>query len=391
MPSYTNWGRACPGAETNLPNKFQINKGQTAKQAMGLISPRSSIFIISVTAGFSSDMHNNRRKKLSANFRPRACRKNKNWSMSPQPDNKNFVPARISALQAPIYVVTFGVIFGVTISMAKLGAQQGLSPMALVFWQMLGAGVLLAITATVKGQRPKLIPRHLRYYVIAGILGNAFPTTLTFLAASKIGTGLAGLVYPLSPVFTYAFAVLFGMDKPHRWKITGLGLGLVGAMIIIVSPLIFGNGEHYADISIFWLAIVFTVPIFLACGNIYRSRDWPPNTGSLPLAAGMLIATALMLLPVLILTGNFKAPDLSGSSIDWIILANTVLSYVDFIVYFELQRIAGPVYFSQVSYFITITTMAIGVILFNEVLDYSVWVAVIFIFTGLYLVSKARS
>lgn len=304
-------------------------------------------------------------------------------SAQPQMPTKSF--------HAPFYVVAFGLTFGTSIAMAKLGAQHNLSPVSLVFWQMLGAGILLGITATLKGQPPKLIPRHIRYYVIAGILGNAIPTTLSFVAASKIGAGLTGLVYPLSPIFTYAFAVLFKMDKPRKIKIAGLAIGLFGAMIIIVSPLISQGSDAYDHISIPWLATTFTVPIFLACGNIYRSRDWPPNTGSLPLAAGMLVTTSLLLIPVLIFTDTFRLPDFSGSPADWVILTNTVLTFIGFIMYFELQRIAGPVYFSQISYFITITTMAIGVFLFGEVLDWSVWIAVGFVFGGLYLVNKSRS
>lgn len=293
-------------------------------------------------------------------------------------------------MRAPLYVVIFGTIFGTTIALAKIGAQAGLPPVALVFWQMLGAGIILGVIAWFKGQRPKLIPRHLRYYFVAGVLGNAFPTTLTFISADKIGTGLTGLVYPLSPVFTYAFATFIGMDRIQSGKMAGLAFGLIGAMIIIVSPLLTDGSQDYSEIPIMWLVIAFTIPIFLACGNIYRSRDWPPETGSLPLASGMLIATAILLLPVMIITKSIYLPDLTGTTSDWIILGNTLLSTFGFIVYFELQRTAGPVYFSQISYFITMTTMAFGVFLFNETLEWSVWIAVLIIFSGLYLVNKTK-
>lgn len=291
---------------------------------------------------------------------------------------------------APLYVIIFGMTFGTTIGLAKLGAMEGLPPMSLVFWQMLGAGVFLGFLATLKGQRPKLIPSHIRYYIFAGILGNAIPTTLAFTASAKIGAGLTGLVYPLSTVFTYTLAVIIGMDKPHAKKIAGLFLGLMGALTIIASPLLFGDKGDVDTKPTLWVFIVFTIPIFLACGNIYRTRAWPPKTGSLPLASGMMISTALLLLPVLYVTDSFQTPDFTGSSIDWIILGSTFLSIGGFIAYFELQRIAGPVYFSQISYFITITTVAFGYFVFGETLTLTVWIAVGFIFGGLYMVSKAR-
>ncbi|WP_284223839.1 EamA family transporter, partial [Brevundimonas denitrificans] len=67
-----------------------------------------------------------------------------------------------------------------------------------------------------------------------------------------------------------------------------------------------------------------------------------------------------------------------------------LLSFIGFIAYFELQRIAGPVYFSQISYFITLTTMAFGFFLFGESLQWYVWGAVALIFCGLYMVSKSK-
>ncbi|MBL4740363.1 MAG: DMT family transporter [Sneathiella sp.] len=298
--------------------------------------------------------------------------------------------AKKPPLQAPFYVVIFGITFGTTIGLAKLGAIEGLPPMSLVFWQMLGAGIFLGIVATLKGQRPKLLASHLRYYIIAGILGNAVPTTIAFTASAKIGTGITGLVYPLSTVFTYTLAVFFGMDTPQPKKIAGLVLGLVGALTIIGSPLLFVDTNVIGNASFFWLALIFTIPIFLACGNIYRTKAWPPNTGSLPLASGMMIATAILLLPALFASDSFQAPDFTGSTIDWIILGSTSLSIVGFIAYFELQRIAGPVYFSQISYFITITTVAFGIFVFDETLTLATWIAIGFIFGGLYMVSKSQ-
>ncbi|MEH6404562.1 MAG: DMT family transporter [Sneathiella sp.] len=300
------------------------------------------------------------------------------------------IPSKKPPFQAPLYVVIFGLTFGTTIGLAKLGAMEGLPPMSLVFWQMLGAGVFLGLVATLKGQRPTLKPSHLRYYIIAGILGNAVPTTIAFTASAKIGASLTGLVYPLSTVFTYTLAVLIGMDKVHPKKIAGLILGLLGAVTIIATPLLSGGTDAIDDASIFWLIAIFTIPVFLACGNIYRTKAWPPNTGSLPLASGMMISTAILLLPVLYVSNNFQAPDLNGSTVDWIILGSTCLSIVGFIAYFELQRIAGPVYFSQISYFITITTVAFGFFVFDETLTVTTWIAIGFIFAGLYMVSKAR-
>lgn len=300
-------------------------------------------------------------------------------------------PGGLSRFQPPLYVIIFGILFGTTISMAKLASTYGISPISLVFWQMFGAGLLLALTAYLKGQPLRLKTRHLRYYFIAGLLGNALPTTLAFMAAVEIGTALTGLVYPLSPIVTYGLAILIGLDKRQNRKILGMLCGFVGAAIILLPP-IFAAGLLGLDyLSPVWLSIAFSIPVLLGFGNIYRTADWPPDTGSLPLAAGMLLATSLLLFPILILIGDFQFPDLHFSAPTLVIGGNIVLSFIGFIFYFELQRISGPVYFSQISYFITITTMGFGYFFFKEPFEWYILSGAALIFGGLYLVSRSAN
>ena len=296
----------------------------------------------------------------------------------------------MNSIKAPLYVLIFGVLFGATISMAKLGSQYGIDPVTLVFWQMLIGGILLTITAIARKQYVKLDRKHLRYYFIAGILGNAIPTTLAFVASVKIGAALTGLVYPLSPLFTYAFSIIVRIDRPRTHKIIGMMLGLCGALLIVLPPIISGGSRSNDDLPLLWLGLAFTIPIFLGLGNIYRSVSWPKGTGSLPLAAGMLLATSILMLPMFITDNAQVWPEFNTNIAIAIFIGNILMSYVGFIFYFELQRIADPVYFSQISYFITITTMIFGILLFGESIQWYVIPSIGLIFAGLYLVSRKQ-
>jgi len=248
----------------------------------------------------------------------------------------------------------------------------------------------MALTAHLKGQPLKFDPQHLRYYFIAGILGNALPTTFAFLSSVNVGAAITGLVYPLSPIFTYAFSLIIRIDQPNFKKIMGMLLGLIGALFIVLPPLRTTYTSNFSDLSMMWLLLAFSIPIFLAFGNIYRSLGWPKGSASLPLAAGMLIATSILLLPALFITGAPIIPQLSSNIQIAILGGNIMMSYVGFIFYFELQRIADPVYFSQVSYFITITTLFFGYLVFGESFEWYILPSIILIFTGLYLVSRTK-
>lgn len=289
-------------------------------------------------------------------------------------------------LLPPFYVVVLGGLYGSTLALAKFGGSRGIAPVALAFWQMLLAGLVLLLVSSIRGQAPRLSWRHLRYYVISGAIGNAVPTVLAFGAAHEIGAGLTGLVYPLSPLITYGFAVALGMSKAGRAKAIGLGIGLVGALCI-VAPQALAITDSAASVPLEWLLGALAIPCFLAAGNLYRSADWPPNAGPLPLAAGMLLATAVMLGPTMVLTDTVYVP---STTADWPLGVIALLSFVGYIIYFELQRIAGPVYFSQVSYSIALTTMFWGVAVFGERPPWWVWAAGALIFAGLAVVNRGR-
>ncbi len=296
-----------------------------------------------------------------------------------------------TSFKAPLYVLIFGCLFGTTISLAKLGALHGLNPITLVFWQMLVGGAMLLVTAIMRGDAVKMDSRHLRYYFIAGILGNAIPTTLAFIASVKIGAALTGLVYPLSPLFTFAFSLLMRIDKAKPLKIIGMLSGMIGAGFIVLPPVFTSEASPEDQISLLWLGLAFLIPVFLGFGNIYRSMSWPKGTGVISLAAGMLISTSILLVPLLFVTDAKVWPDFNSNIVIAVFIGNIIISYVGFIFYFELQRIADPVYFSQISYFITITTMIFGVLLFSESIKWYVVPSIGLIFAGLYLVSKKQN
>lgn len=295
-----------------------------------------------------------------------------------------------SPFQAPLYVLIFGTLFGATISMAKLGGQYGLNPITLVFWQMFLSGILLLITALARGHRLRLNARYLRYYFIAGLVGNAIPTTLAFVASLKIGSALTGLVYPLSPLTTYIFSIIIGIDVIRKHKVAGMTLGLLGAAAIVLAP-IFGTPDLTQESPpILWLALAFSIPVFLGITNIYRSMDWPQGASSVSLAAGMLLATTILMIPLFFFVDAPVWPEFISMVPIAIFAGNIMMSYIGFIFYFELQRIADPVYFSQISYFITITTMVFGYVLFGETIHWYVVPSVILIFAGLYLFSRKQ-
>lgn len=290
------------------------------------------------------------------------------------PSSSRFLPL--------ILVIGFGLLMGLIPVLVKLAAENAVSPSLFAIVQASGAGLAILALCRILGHRLSLDRRSMRYYAIAGLSGIALPNELLFLSVPHLGAGLIAILYCFPPLITLCMALAIGMERLNPWRAGGILLGLAASLAITLP-----KGNLNADP--FWLAIAMSAPLSLAFGNIYRSRSWPPGAKPLPLAAGMLLAGALWLLPVLLLTGltgETGAPILFPTERGILLLAFVVaITAIGYVMFLTLQQIAGAVYMSQVGYVITATGLAIGVGFLGEQYGPWIWVAVALVFAAVAL------
>ncbi len=274
-------------------------------------------------------------------------------------------------------LLAFGLLMGLVAPLAKLAASQGLSAPAFAFWQALGGGLGIALACRWRRQRMRWDTWHLRYYGLAGLTGIALPNLLVFQAVPHLGAGLASVVYTFPPLFTLALAATLGVERLAWRRAGGILLGFVGTLMIVLP-----DRGLPASVSPHWLFIALLAPLCLAVGNVYRSRDWPPQGHPLPLAAGMLLGGAAELLPLLPLQGGALPATGTGAVLLAAAGAATAPAYMMFL---ELQRRAGPVYLSQCGFVITLTGLAVSDLLLGEHYSPWVWAAVATVFLGVIL------
>ena len=61
------------------------------------------------------------------------------------------------------------------------------------------------------------------------------PNFLTFTVIPQIGSGLAAIMFALSPVVTALLSLLLRVRPPNLLGLAGIAIGLGGAMTIIYS------------------------------------------------------------------------------------------------------------------------------------------------------------
>ena len=73
----------------------------------------------------------------------------------------------------------------------------------------------------------------LKYLIIVGVSGSALPAILFSTAQTEISSSIAGVLSSLTPLFTLIVGVLFFGAATAWGKVTGILVGLFGAIVLI--------------------------------------------------------------------------------------------------------------------------------------------------------------
>lgn len=262
---------------------------------------------------------------------------------------------------AYILLVGCGVVYPLLFSVTKIASEAGVPPIGFVFWHSLLAALGLLAICLVKRELPGLSPAHLRGYLALGFLGTAAPVSLLAYVSAKLPAGLVTLVVVLSPLLTYAFALLLRMERRNLLSIAGITLGLGGVLLVVVPSVSLPSPDMLG-----WLLLAFLAPVFFAATNIAGSLLRPPATGSFPMAAGVMVASTLLMAPIALGTGQlylYPGPAPEGA---WTALAAAAVNGGFYVAFFAIVRRAGSVFVSQFNYLVILCGFGWGALLFGE-------------------------
>ena len=292
-------------------------------------------------------------------------------------------------------------IWGSSFLLMKVGLRS-LAPLQISGLRILsGAAVLLLLLTLSRGRLPR-DRRTWGHLMVTGFFLGSLPFSLFALGEERISSALAGIGNSVTPIATVVFSLLLLRGDPiGARKIVGVLIGFVGVLVIL-QP---WQSQGRPDLLGFGITLVAGASY--GVGWTYTRRFLgKADFGGLTLpAAQMLISAAQMLvaLPIWWLSQrthlSLAAPwslhaNTSGGSVLGPLLAVLALGVVGTGIAMSFQydvvRAAGPTVGTSVTYLIPVVSVALGVLLLGERLQWPQFVGAAVVLSAAVLIGRSR-
>jgi drug/metabolite transporter (DMT)-like permease len=266
------------------------------------------------------------------------------------------------ALRVWIWLLALSVLWGGSFFFSKVALGE-LDPFTVVFGRVALAALALniALAATTTSLFSWQAPW--RAFFAMGFVNNALPFSLIFWGQTEIASGLASILNATTPLFTLVVAHLLTEDeKIDRTKIAALIAGLAGVTMLIGPDLLLGGSNYWGQLACLGAAVSY------AFAGVYGRRFRAMGIAPMEAAAGQVTASAVLILPIMLLIEGPWALPAAPSPTVWLALAglallSTALAYV---LYFRILAVAGATNLLLVTFLIPVTAILLGAIVLGE-------------------------
>ncbi|TRX66196.1 DMT family transporter [Carboxylicivirga sp. M1479] len=221
--------------------------------------------------------------------------------------------------------------------------------------------------------------------IIAGFVGNLIPAFLFTKAQTEIDSSLAGMLNSLTPVFTLIVSVVFFRMKSKMSQFIGIGLGLLGALGLIVS----GSSVSIANVNAHAFFVVAATVCYAVNINVVKAY--------LTHLSGIQITSLSFLFFGPVVFYLFFSSDIDGAMqhADWLshlgamALLGIVGTAVAMLLMNTLIKYSSPVFASSVTYVIPIFAIMWGMLDGEVVTSFHVlFMGVVLL--GVYLINRKK-
>lgn len=197
----------------------------------------------------------------------------------------------------------------------------------------------------------------LKYLVLVGVTGSGLPAILFSTAQTEISSSVAGVLSSLSPLFTLIIGIIFFKAEAVWSKITGILIGLLGAISLIV----FGQTAGIEGNLWYGLLVIIGCVSYAISSNAVKAHLQEMSSFKISAAAFFIVGIPSLIYLFIIDIGTVIRTHEHGwvslGTVTVLALAGTVMATV---LFFKLVQITDPLFASIVSYLIPMIAILLG-------------------------------
>jgi len=283
------------------------------------------------------------------------------------------------------YLVFLGSSWGLYFSMLKIAALSGISYVGILTLTTLGVALGMSVIALLRGRRPEFTMKHGIFYLVCSLSGYLVPMIAELLVITHMPAGVLTLIVSMAPLATLLFAWLMKTDLINMPRVAGILLGAFAVFVILLP-----DAHGSAEVAWRWLLLALAVPVSYSIHHNFAARFWPEGSDSYQVACGEAIFGCLLL--IAFSTFNWQWQDVQSWNRGHAAIGfMAAISLIDIFIYFELIRLKGPIYTSHANYFMVVSGVMWGMVIFAERPSPLMWVSAALLIASLYLIGKRES
>ncbi len=221
------------------------------------------------------------------------------------------------------------------------------------------------------------------YLVLSGLLGYLLPAFIFGILGSKLNSSLSGTLNSTTPLFVLLVGALFFGKKIQQNQITGILIGFVGSLILVLS----GNkGELNFDNPYALLGIFATV-MYGFNANILGK--YLISVKPILISAFSLLFVSIIAFVILLFTDFFQKIFLvqNHEFLIYFVILGALNSGLAAVIYNYILQIASPVFASSVTYLIPVVAVIAGLV-DHEIISIWHYLGMVIILAGIYLLNR---
>ena len=267
------------------------------------------------------------------------------------------------SLRVWIWLVSLSVLWGGSFFFAKVAVAE-LGPLTVVFGRVALAAFALNLSLWLTGQ--SLFRRETPWaaFMLMGLLNNLIPFSLIFWGQTHIASGLASILNATTPLFTLVVAHVTTRDERiNGAKVAALLTGFTGVVFLLGPDLLLGDRSGLGG-QLACLAAALSY----AFAGVYGRRFQSMGVAPMQAAAGQVSASAMLILPIMLLVDRpWTLPARPSASV-WTALAGLalLLTALAYVLYFRILAATGATNLLLVTFLIPLTAILLGTVLLGE-------------------------